>query len=258
VLDTIHAAYLQRNLRPNVLTITVHPPGEIFQRPLAVGGEMEILGLEPGQPLEGRTATSAPARGPAGPGSYLGRRLYQRGLQTFQWRAEDANSDPLVYDVHYRTVGDSRWRLLRKGLSDAVLAWDTSTVPNGRYVIRVTAGDAPGNPPDLALQGELESTPFDVDNTPPTVTATLQPGTPPRIRASVRDDSSLIRRTDYSLDGGRWQEVLPLDGINDSAEETYEVTPSGLAGPGPHILVLRAADLLGNVATARVELPETR
>jgi hypothetical protein len=258
LLDTIHTAYLQRNLRPSVLAITVHPPGEIFQRPLAPGGEMEILGLEPGQPLEGRSAAGAPGRTPAVPAAYMGRRLYQRGLQTFQWRAEDANADPLVYDVHYRAVGDSRWRLLRKGLTDAVLAWDTSTVPNGRYVIRVTASDAPGNPPDLALQGELESASFDVDNTPPVVTATLLPGSPARVRAIVRDDSSLIRRTDYSLDGGRWQEVLPVDGINDSPEETYEVVPAGLTGSGPHSLVLRSVDLLGNVATARVELPESR
>jgi sugar lactone lactonase YvrE len=257
VLDTIHTAYLQRNLRPSVVAITVHPPGEVYQRPLATGGEMEILGLEPGQPLEGRSAAGGPGRTPSFPGAYMGRRIYQRGLQTFQWRAEDPNGDPLVYDVHYRAVGDSRWRQLRKGLSDAVLAWDTSTVPNGRYVIRVTASDAPGNPPDLALQGELESTPFDVDNTPPVLTAALLPGTPPRVRASVRDESSLIRRTDYSLDGGRWQEVLPVDGINDSAEETYEITPA-IAGTGPHILVLRSVDLLGNVATARVELPERR
>ena len=38
-------------------------------------------------------------------------------------------------------MNDTRWRLLRKGLTDAVLAWDTSTVPNGRYVIRVTVSD---------------------------------------------------------------------------------------------------------------------
>ena len=189
------------------------------------------------------------------PAVTFSRKMYQRGIQTFSWKADDANGDTLVFDVFYRPVADARFRSLRKGLTEAVLAWDTSTVPNGRYVIRVTASDAPTNPPALALSGERESLPFEVDNTPPTVTATLVDKAPTRVRAIARDDSSLIRRAESSVDGGRWEEIRPLDGINDSREETYEMKPEGLAKPGPHILVIRAFDLLGNAATARVEIP---
>ena len=32
----------------------------------------------------------------------LGGRAYQKGLLTFVWRAEDENSDELLYDVLYR------------------------------------------------------------------------------------------------------------------------------------------------------------
>jgi outer membrane protein assembly factor BamB len=251
VLNSVTAAYLQRNLRPQVQSVTVHPPGEVFQKPLSVGGEMEILGLDSGTTPErpGAPAVAMPAA------VTFSRKMYQRGIQTFSWKAEDANGDTLIYDVSYRSVADSRFRLLRKGLTDAVLAWDTSTVPNGRYVVRVTASDAPSNPPALALTGERESLPFDVDNTPPTVTLTLLDQSPPRVRAVARDDSSVIRRAESSIDGGRWEEIRPLDGINDSLEETYELKPEGLAKPGPRILVVRVFDLLGNAATARVEIP---
>ena len=143
VLEGVHTAYLQRNLRPIVHAVTVHPAGEVFQKPLAVTGEIEILGLEPGQG-EARFGP-LPAR-PQMAFNPFGRRLYQRGLQTFTWRAEDANGDALAYDVDYRKVGDSRWRALRKGLEDPVLTWDTATVPNGRYLIRVVASDSPANP----------------------------------------------------------------------------------------------------------------
>jgi outer membrane protein assembly factor BamB len=251
VLDSITAAYLQRNLRPQVQSVTVHPPGEVFQKPLSVGGEMEILGLDSGAFPE-RTAPPAQVMPPA---VTFSRKMYQRGIQTFSWKAEDANGDTLVYDVSYRAVADTRFRPLRRGLTEAVLAWDTSTVPNGRYVVRISASDAPTNPPALALTGERESLPFDVDNTPPTITATLVEKNPPRVRAVARDDSSLIRRAESSVDGGRWEEIRPVDGINDSREETYELTPEGLGKPGPHILVMRAFDLLGNAATARVEIP---
>jgi len=250
VLEGVTTAYLQRNLRPQLLQVIVHPPGEVFQKPISVTGDPEVLGLD-APPAQAPGAARAPAMPMA---TAFSRKMFQRGLQTFSWRAEDPNDDTLAYDVYYRAVGDSRFRVLRKGLTDAVLAWDTSTVPNGRYLVKVVASDAPTNPAALALAGERESGPFDVDNTPPVVTAALA-GTPARIRAVGRDDASAIRRAEYSVDGGRWEEVYPLDGINDGLEETYEFTPQGLFGPGPHLVVVRATDLLGNVATARVEIP---
>lgn len=250
VLEGVHTAYLQRNLRPIVQTVSVHPPGEIYQKPLSVTGEVEILGLEAGQ---GEPRLGSRPQRPPSPISPFGRRLYQRGLQTFTWRAEDPNADGLVYDVHYRALGDTRWRVLRRGLDDAVLTWDTSTVPNGRYVVRVTASDTPSNPDALALTGDRESAAFDVDNTPPVVTATLLAGRA-RVRATVKDDSSPIRRAEFALSGGRWEEIHPQDGINDALEEAYEFDVALEAGAA-QVVVVRATDQLGNVGTARVEVP---
>jgi hypothetical protein len=254
VVDGVVVAYLQRNLRPSVQTLTVYPAGEVFQKPLSVTGEIEILGLEAGEAPEQRQGAPIPRSSPL-PTTPFARRLFQKGLQTFTWRADDPNGDALNYEVHYRPAHEDRWRLLRKGLSDPVMTWDTSTVPSGRYVVKVVASDGPGNPQALALTGEKESAPFDVDNTPPSVTATLAQGKPVKVRALVRDDASIIRKTEFSMDGARWQEVHPLDGISDSTEESYDVTPGEPSGPGPHVIVVRATDLLGNTATARVELP---
>jgi outer membrane protein assembly factor BamB len=248
VLESIRAAYLQRNLRPQLTSVTVHPPGEVFQKPLSVSPEAEILGLDPALSAADH---AAPTPTPMMPLSIYSRKLYQKGLQTFSWKGDDPNGDALVYDIEYRPIRETRFRPLRSGLADTVLAWDTSTVPNGRYVVRIIARDTPSNPDALALSGDKESTPFDVDNTPPAVTASAADG---RIRASARDDSSLIRRAEFSIDGSRWEEIHPQDGINDSLEETYEFTPKGL-GSGSHIVVVRATDLLGNVSTARVTIP---
>jgi outer membrane protein assembly factor BamB len=254
VLDTLTAAYLQRNLRPQIQTVTVHPPGEIFQKPISISGESEILGLE--TPLSDlRSTSTTAARASVTPATAYSRKMYQRGIQTFSWKADDPNGDTLAYDVHYRRVGDTRFRLLNKSVTEPVLAWDTSTVPNGRYVIRVTGTDAPSNPEALALTGDKESAPFEVDNTPPTVIASLAAGSPPRIQVTVRDDSSQVRRAEFSIDGGRWQEIHPRDGINDALEETYEIPLRDLPGPSPHIVVVRASDLLGNVSTGRAEIP---
>ena len=251
-LDSVQVAYLQRNLRPQVESVTVHPPGEFFQKPLSLTGEVEILGFDGSNPSD---RGPAPARTPAIPVTSYSRRLYQKGIQTLSWKAEDPNGDTLTSEVHYRSVGDTQFRLLRKGLTDPVLAWETSTLPNGRYVVKVIASDAPSNPDSLALSGEKESAPFDVDTTPPVVTASLVKGNPPRISAQARDDMSMIRRAEYSVDGGRWQEVHPEDGINDARDETYSLTLGNLPAGGPHAVVIRVIDLLGNAATARVEVP---
>ncbi len=254
LLDTLVAAYLQRNLRPQIQSITVHPPGEVFQKPISLSGDVDILGLDEPRNPEGRPAAAA-SRSSMPSATAYSRRLYQKGVQTFSWRADDPNGDTLVYDVYYRPLSDSRLRLLKKGVTEAVLAWDTTTVPNGRYVIKVIASDAPSNPSGVSLSGEKESAPFDVDNTPPTVTVTAVAGNPRRVKVTVKDDSSIVRKTEYSVDGGKWQEVHPTDGINDSLEESYEFAVGELTGPGPHVVVVRASDLLGNLATGRIEIP---
>jgi hypothetical protein len=155
--------------------------------------------------------------------------------------------------VEYRAVGDERWRPLRADLVEPVFAWDTATVPNGRYVLRVVASDSPGNPPALARTGSKDSASFEVDNAPPALTASLDPQG--RIRVLVRDDASPVRKLELSTDAGRWEEVHPVDGIADSLEESYEIALPAARATGPRIVVLRATDSLGNVATARVDVP---
>ncbi len=251
-VEAIAASYLQRNLPPDVTAITVHPPGEVFQKPIAVGGDTEILGFEP-DALRDRAPASGTASSASPPAITFSRKMFQKGMRTFSWQADDPNHDPLLYDVQYRAVGDERWRPLRRRLSEPVLAWDTSAVPNGRYLVRVSASDAPGNPPGLALSSSKDSASFDVDNTPPTITASLD-REHDRIRAIVRDDSPLSE-LDVSVDAGPWEEVYPVDGVADSPEEQYEMPLPPPPGPGPHVVVLRAADILGNLSSVRVDLP---
>ena len=62
VLTSVTTAYLPRNLRPTVSSITVHPPGTVFQRPFSTG-ELEIAGFEDNT-SDGRNP-SQPARRPA-------------------------------------------------------------------------------------------------------------------------------------------------------------------------------------------------
>ena len=106
-LTSVGAAYLPRNLRPNVASITVQAPGVVFQRPFT-SGDSEIAGFDDRERADARQQSPQPGGG-APPGApSLGRRLYQKGLQTFVWKAEDGNDDRLQYDVSYRREGERR------------------------------------------------------------------------------------------------------------------------------------------------------
>lgn len=250
VLHTIVAAYLQQNLRPSVTSLAIHPAGEVFQKPLPISGEAEILGL-PSQDAPEQKIAARP-KGPSAPPTAFSRRTYQKGFQTISWRGDDGNDDTLTYDVTYRAIGAKTWSTLREGLTEPVLAFDTQTLPNGRYVVRVTASDAPSNPLASALTHSLESEGFDIDNTPPTITTRSLAGSQPGLVAEARDDLSVIREVEFSVDGGRWFAVQPNDGIDDGLVENYDIVlPFGLS-TGNHVVVIRATDALDNAATASV------
>jgi sugar lactone lactonase YvrE len=248
VLTSMSSAYLPRNIRPQVASITVHPPGVVFQKPFS-SGETEIAGLDD----DAQDKHAANVSGGAG-APQLGRRSFQRGLQTFQWKADDDNNDELSYDVFYRREGDTAWRALKSDLRDTLLVWDTSSVPNGTYVLKVLASDRKANPADLALGGELESSSFEIDNVAPAIQvgATRRDGTRFIVNADVRDTDSAIVRVEYSLDAQRWQPAFPRDGILDGRLEAFEIRLE--ADAAGRTLVIRATDALGNVGTGQVQV----
>ena len=251
VLTSVSAAYVQRNLRPKVTSLTVHPAGTVFQKPYPTG-DPDIAGFDDQAP-DRRILSATP--GPGGPSSALGRRAYQRGLQTFVWRAEDANDDELRYEILYRREGDTAWKSLKSDIEEAIFVWDTTSVPNGTYVVKVVASDQASNTPDAKLEGELESAAFDIDNGPPVVLVTSSRPANGRtvIQFEVRDDWSSISKVEYSLDAQRWQVIYPRDGIFDGRTEQFELTlDTADAAKG---LIIRAYDAKNNSATARGEVP---
>jgi hypothetical protein len=255
ILTSVTAAYLQRNMRPEVHSITVHPPGIVYQKPYGTG-DPDLAGFE-NQSTPDRRLTQAAQTPQTGASPSLGRRTYQKGLQTLVWRADDDNDDELSYDVLFRREGTPGWTTLRHNLTEAILVWDTTTVPNGTYFVKIVASDGPSNPASTALTGELESVAFEIDNTPPVivVTSTRVDGGRTIVTFDVKDDHSPIKTVECSktgCSGGR----VPTDGIADSKSEHYELTLNGAIGPRG--LTLRAADSMNNTATAQVDAPRGR
>ena len=241
-VEDVSVAYLPRNVAPEVLSITALPIGVGLQQiaPVAVDPNVESSGLDPS--IFGPVAQVPP------------RRFYQRGARSFQWQAEDRNSDTLEYSIYYRALNEQTFRLLKDKLRDNFYTIDGATLADGRYVIKVVASDAPDNPPGQKLTGERLSEPVDIDNTPPVVKAVGQPQITRdsvKVVFSVDDATGKVKKADASLDGASWVPVFPDDGIADSGHEVYTVDFGGL-GPGEHTISLRTYDTSGNIGTLSV------
>jgi hypothetical protein len=143
-------------------------------------------------------------------------------------------------------------------MRETIFVWDTTSVPNGTYVVKVVASDQPSNTPGAALEGELESSAFDIDNGPPVITVSSAREEKGRttIQFEVRDEWSSIQKVEYSLDAQRWQVLYPMDGIFDSRTERFELAlDSEVTARG---LIIRAYDAKNNSATARGDVSTAR
>lgn len=241
-LTSVSVGYLAANTRPVVTSITVHPAGAVFQKPFGEDGA--IAGMDDGD-VQARRAQQgeSPAPAPA-----LGRRMFQKGLQTLSWRAEDSDNDRLAYTLSYRREGESEWHILRDAMVDALTVWDTTTVPDGRYSLRVTASDVPSNVAGRALTGERESPAFDIDNTSPAIVIDLpRAAAPNRLTFLVRDAQTPIDKVEFAIGGAPYQPLSPIDGVADSLEEKYELTLP--AGTPLSRVMIRATDSMQNVST---------
>jgi hypothetical protein len=168
--------------------------------------------------------------------------------QTIAWEASDPNNDTLTFSLFVRPVGESEWVLLKDKLAEPTYDWDTRTVADGRYEVKVTASDASSNPPGQGKTASRVSDPITVDNTPPVIgdLKSSQVANKLQIDLKVVDVTSTVASVEYCVDSSKdWQFVLPTDQIYDSPEETVSFSITGLKA-GRHQVTLRATDSKGN------------
>jgi hypothetical protein len=239
-LQSVVVAYLPRNQAPDITTVTMMAPGVAFQEmPVAIDPSISSSGLDP--QLFGVVMNVPP------------RRFFQKGARTLSWQANDSNDDTLNYKVFYRTLGETEWHTLAENLTQNYYTIDGNRLPDGTYLFKVIATDEPSNTKELALTDEQLTDPIEIDNTPPAVkiAGPSITGQTAVVDFDATDVTSRIVRGEYSVDGGTWQLIYPVDGIADSAHESFKVKVT-FDKPGEHLIAFRCADSSSNVGTAKV------
>jgi hypothetical protein len=176
-----------------------------------------------------------------------------KGYESVLWSARDDNDDDLVFAIYYRGEGEKNWRLLKDKITQHYYSWDTTTMPDGAYYLKIVASDSPSNPPDQAQSDERESDRFEVANTPPRIEALRAQAHSPTATVTFEGVSTggALARAQYSLDGGDWQVVFPVGLLSDSPKQKYEIQLSGLA-PGEHTIAVEISDRFENKTSAKV------
>jgi hypothetical protein len=234
----VGVSYLQDNRRPRIEDVSVN--GQ------SVLGKVEHDG-------EGRRSRR-PSESPGRNRSNREQEAPPAQLQ-IAWQAADPNEDELIYELQYRALDETEWKVLKKDLADSEPhVWDTSRVPDGYYLVKLVASDRLSRPGAEALTDERVSVPVLIDNRGPGILdlkAVRKPDGTFEITGTAQDDFGRITKIEVSRNSGDWAPVFPDDGLLDSRQETFRYATDRLT-PGEHVFVFAAADEHTNTGSGKV------
>ena len=270
-IESVTLNYLPKNVAPEIDDIVVQAGARFQPMPKMAGPEPVSVNVStPNQP-----APAAAQRFEMAPNA-----TRDRDSIAVRWSAHDDNDDDLVYSLYYRGDGETRWKLLKDNITDKFYSFDAALLPDGGYIVKVTATDAPSHSPDEALAAEKESPHFEVDTTPPRIgdlNGAVE-GSELHITFRASDNFSTIKRAEYSVDAGEWHFVEPVGRLSDAKTENYDFAiptpnagttaakPAGSATDPPdpavkkatkqepaqeHVIVVRVWDRFDNTGAAK-------
>lgn len=229
LLKRVDVAYMQENIRPEIASIQIDP---------------RKAEKKPSPPSAPPSAQKAPGSEPSAGGAE----------RTVEWQAIDPNNDSMEYTIYYKGVDEQTWKLLKDELEKASYSWDSTSMPDGRYQVKIVASDKLSNPAGLAKTAEKISDPFEIDNTQPVISditiAAVGDGTF-RVAYTAEDRTSRINEATFSIDGQKWQLVFPIDNISDARKEEFSFTTPSELEAGEHTVVVKVTDAVGNVGTGK-------
>ena len=166
----------------------------------------------------------------------------------FIWKASDVDGDRLVYRLSYRPLPGSPWLPItgKDPLEESSFSWETSSVPDGRHIVRLEVSDERSNPPGEGRTTRQEVSSVVVDNGRPKVVGLAFDRESSRISGTARDEMSPIRRLEYQIDGLDWKVFFPKDRLMDSSLEEFDFSIEPLDN-NAHVIGVRAIDGEGNV-----------
>ena len=171
----------------------------------------------------------------------------------------DDNNDMLEFTLEFRKQGRSVWILFEEELEKPRFEWDSRTIEDGRYEVRVTANDRKSNTTTTMLTGSRISDPVVIDNTAPDIkTSEVKViGNAVQLLLSVEDAYTVVGKVEYTVDSNdKWAGTLPDDKVYDTLAENVTIQIDDLTS-GEHVIAVAVSDGLENTQykTFEVTIP---
>jgi sugar lactone lactonase YvrE len=254
-ISWVDVAYQPVNVAPVLDEIAVQDPGVRVQgfagAPTGVGTAVPVqlrIPSRPGVPVLPNFGAILPGKIDATPQGFA-----DKGYASVLWSAHDDNDDDLVYAIYYRGESETAWHLLKDKLTQRFYSWDSTTMPDGAYYLKIVVSDSPSNPPAQALGDERVSERFEIANTPPRIEgmrADAVGADGVKVTFDAISPAVTIARAQYSVDAGEWLTIFPVGILSDAPKESYVVSLSGLAA-GQHIISVQVFDRYENSTAAK-------
>jgi sugar lactone lactonase YvrE len=254
-ISWVTVAYQPQNVAPVIDDIALQNPGVrlvAFNQQQGAPNSSPVPLITPQGPGSNPSPAPADAESSATRIEIPPQGFREKGYQSVIWSAHDDNDDALVYTVYYRAAADKSWQLLKDKLTQRSYSWDTTTLPDGIYYLKVVAADSPSNPVGQALSTERESDRFEVANTPPHIDNLRANATANTAKVTFNGETSsgVVAQAQFSVDAGDWQPVFPTGLLSDAPKESYDITIPDLA-TGEHTVAVQITDRFGNSTTSK-------
>lgn len=247
---SVNVRYRPNNRAPALRNLEASPPGLALRPvppPSVTSGNGPVV--EPALPgaLEGELQNPAQDQ-------WRSKKAFEPGALSLNWESRDPDGDDLAYRLDYcrtETFGCESWQELTTGLTRTFHSFDARSLPDGVYLFRVQATDAPSNFEGEELGAELTSTPVVIDNTPPRIErAVLRRDAEQLVlELRARDEGGRLALAQVALGQGAWRPIPAEDGVDDGARETWRVQLDAQeAEAGVRV---RVVDESGNVTVQR-------
>ncbi len=256
VLREVRLSYLPQNHPPKIDSILVYPPGYAFQsrkqskqQTIAGSEHIPLYQTAPQKNPARSKRTSNMNRLPSG------RPYIKPGVQTIAWKAHDPDQDTLIASIFIQKAGSSVWKKLADHIEKNVFAWDTSTLEEGWYRIKVRVSDKKSNLKKFALSHELTSEWFPIDHTPPEVQvlSKTKKGNQLEFHIRITDTISPLLKVEKSTGPDTWEILYPVDFITDSKREEY-IFSTDLSNTFRSVAI-RVTDMAQNSRTLVIRFP---
>lgn len=177
-----------------------------------------------------------------------------KGETEIKWSAKDPDSDKLLTALQYRAAGSGDWQAIKQfGFDDASYKWNTASLKDGAYDLKLTVTDEAANPV-APLIGDAILYALRVDNTAPAIQLEKIEARDGKLHVTgIASDSWRLAEVAYCL-GERWLGATPTDGIFDGQYERFEIV-APLDKDGKLKLTVRCLDAAGNAKSQEIVWP---